>query len=133
EFELDAAADATKITVAATGFVRSTVNLDAANDKPLIVTLSRGRTLRGRVVDEKGQPLSGIAVAIGGSDGSFSTESDNAGSQSAADGSYAITGIGIDEPTRVTFTREGYLGVERKIAVGRDDIAMEDITMRRGI
>ncbi|PYQ29146.1 MAG: hypothetical protein DMF56_12780 [Acidobacteria bacterium] len=79
-----------------------TVTLQPAQDSRADFELSRGRELRGRVVDTAGRPLPQTnIIAAGSSDVSWlSTMSDT-------DGAFKLTGLG-DTPFRLTAQKEGY-------------------------
>jgi protocatechuate 3,4-dioxygenase beta subunit len=129
EFSVEAAEGEVRLNVAAAGFTEAkNVLVPLTGVEPLSVKLSRGRTLRGSVVDEKGQPLAAVTVNSGAGRGL----SEEQQPQTRPDGSFEIRGLSFDDETRVSFEKSGYLKAERKVAAGRDDIIL-DLTLRRGI
>jgi hypothetical protein len=127
EFKFEIPASATTLLVEAPGYAPSNdVHLDPSGDAALTIKLSRGRTLRGRVVDEKQQPIAGVMV--GTDRGAAGPDS----LQTQPDGSFELTGVAFDEDVRVQFLKEGYVHAERKLKAGREDATLE-VTLRRGI
>ena len=127
EFKFEVPASATTLSVEAPGYVRANdIQIGPASDAALTIKLSRGRTVRGRVVDEKQQPIAGVMVG---------TDRGVAGPdplQTQPDGSFELTAVAFDEDVRVQFLKEGYVHGERKLKAGREDATLE-VTLRRGI
>jgi hypothetical protein len=96
---------------------------------PIVIRLSRGRTLRGRVIDESQQPIAGVSFQT--MDSTSYQDEENA-SQTGADGSFEVGGINPDAPVRIAFQKEGYVRTEWK-AQPRSDGAPVQIVMRRGL
>jgi carboxypeptidase family protein len=134
EFNTEAPQEAVTLSVTAQGYVAATkIAVAADKSDPIVVRLLRGRTLRGHVVDEKQQPLAGVAYS-GGGDDSFAYHNDDVAGppQTGADGSFEITGIGNDEQVRVTFQKEGYVDMDWRGRLRPDDAPIQ-IVMRRGL
>jgi beta-lactamase regulating signal transducer with metallopeptidase domain/uncharacterized GH25 family protein len=73
------------------------------------VTLQRGQTLRGRVLDESGKPLEGVSVMERGWRGRQNRL--GLGMKSNADGSFEIADVPADE-IRYYFSKDGCMSVE---------------------
>jgi len=129
EFTIDAPEGNLSLAVAAEGYAPSKgITVDAASNAPMTIKLSHGRALRGHVVDEKGQPIAGVAVRAGNT---FSL-ADMEAPQTLADGSFEVPGISFDEDTDLAFEKSGYVKQDRKLRAGRDDITLE-ITLTNGV
>lgn len=120
EFELDVDDAAENVTIRATGYVAAIVPVA----EKIVTSLSRGRKVRGRVTDEKGQPLAGATVSIG--------DSNEPAPQAAPDGSYEATGIPFDTDAVVTYMKEGFTKTQRGVKRGHDDVTL-DVVMLRGV
>jgi protocatechuate 3,4-dioxygenase beta subunit len=126
EFTLELPETATTIGAVAEGYAAMT-KIDPATD-PLVIPLAHGRTIRGHVVDEKGQPLGGVRF--------FNTselhgDEDATQTQSAGDGSYELTGLGFDTDVQVSFRKDGFVPTRDRVKAGHDDVTL-DVTMRQG-
>jgi hypothetical protein len=131
EFSIDAPEGNISLTVAAEGYASSKgIAVDAASSAPMTIKLSHGRTLRGHVVDEKGQPIAGVRLRAGDA---FAREDPEAPApQTLADGSFELRGISFDEDTDVAFEKSGYVKQGRKLRAGRDDATLE-VTLTNGV
>jgi len=128
EFTIDAPEGNVSLTVTAEGYALSKgIAVDAASNAPMTIKLSHGRTLRGHVTDEKGEPIAGVAVQI-----AKSFEPSREVPQTIADGSFELRGIALDEDTNVAFEKSGYVRKERKLRAGADDATL-DVTLTNGI
>jgi protocatechuate 3,4-dioxygenase beta subunit len=129
EFTIDAPEGNVSLTVEAEGYARlKEIAVDAASSAPMTIKLSHGRTLHGHVIDEKGQPIAGVALRAGIT---FSL-ADLEAPQTLADGSFEVQGISLDEDTDVAFEKSGYVKLERKLRAGRDDVTLE-VTLTNGV
>jgi len=119
-FETDIDETADNVTILANGYVSATVPV-AEN---VMVSLTRGRKVRGRVTDEKGEPLAGAFATIEGIE--------QEGQQTAPDGSYEITGVAFDETATLAYVKDGFTKTRRVVKRGHDDVTL-DVVMSRGI
>ncbi|HEY8181529.1 MAG TPA: carboxypeptidase regulatory-like domain-containing protein [Thermoanaerobaculia bacterium] len=130
EFKVDVPAKAAKIAIQALGYVPANdVAVDPAGDAAVTIKLSRGRTLRGRVLDEKQQPIAGVEI---GFNEAARIRNEEEPPVTRADGSFELPGLPFDEAVNVQFQKGGYLRAGRKIKAGHDDESVE-VTLRRGI
>jgi 5-hydroxyisourate hydrolase-like protein (transthyretin family) len=132
EFTIDAPEGDVSLSVSAAGFAPSAKTpVDAATADPLTIKLSHGRTLRGHVVDEKGQPVAGVTFGNVARSWESSGDGDDR-PLTPADGSFEIRGIPFDVDTNVSFEKSGYVKQERKLRAGHDDATL-DITLIDGL
>jgi 5-hydroxyisourate hydrolase-like protein (transthyretin family) len=115
-----------KLSVIAEGYVP--VHDIVPSDDITLVPLGRGRTVRGTVLDDQKQPLSGVAISLtdhlsGPSEASPIT---------SADGSYELSGIAPDADVDLSFSKEGFVDIARKVKGGSEDATL-DVTMGRGV
>ena len=130
EFKVDVPEGRAKLSVEAAGYVTNRdFSIDPASNAAITIKLARGRTLRGKVVDEKQQPIAGVMIAVGHAMPSFD---ESGGPQTRPDGSFELTGIGFDDDARLVFQKDGYVKAERKVKAGQDDATL-DVVLRRGI
>ena len=125
EFELEAPVQNARLRASASGYASTTVPVEPTSDKPLVITLSRGRTARGHVVDEKSQPVAGVSISTNSSD------APPANIESQPDGSFEVAGL-PNEEVRISFRKEGYVSLDRKVGAGRDDAAFK-VTLTPGL
>jgi protocatechuate 3,4-dioxygenase beta subunit len=119
-FEMDVDENTENVAIVANGYVPATVPV-AEN---VMVSLTHGRKVRGRVTDEKGEPLPGTAVAI--------DQTDQQPQQTEADGSYEITGIAVDANATLAYVKDGFMRTRRAVPHGREDVTL-DVVMSRGM
>jgi uncharacterized GH25 family protein len=96
------------LTIQAAGYAPELVGINEPATIPA-VTLSRGQTLRGRIVDESGKPLEGVSVVERHWRGQRNRL--GLGMKSNADGSFEIADAPEDE-IKCDFTKDGYMSVE---------------------
>jgi hypothetical protein len=113
------------ITFAKDGFVqqRKSVEVSAAKEARLDVDLVRGKELRGRVVDESGQPVANADVRQQA--GMYPTYGQN---RTDSDGVFRIGNL-ADAPLTVVVSKSGYVDAR---AENIDPTANVTITLRRG-
>jgi carboxypeptidase family protein len=101
-----------------------TVTLQPAQDAHADIELSRGREVRGRVVDAAGRPQPQTNIMVQGAPGSpwITTICDN-------DGVFKLTGLG-DAPFNLTARKDGF--VEQKVNVNPVTTSDLTITLDRG-
>ena len=130
EFKVEVPAGSAKLSVQADGYAAAkNISADPASDQPISIKLSRGRILRGKVVDEKETPIAGVSIEINSAGPAFGDEGPQ---QTRADGSFELTGMGFDEDLRMTFQKAGYVKAQQKIKAGRNDANL-DVILRRGL
>jgi uncharacterized GH25 family protein len=96
------------LTIQATGYAPELVGINEPGAIPA-VTLSRGQTLRGRIVDESGKPLEGVSVVERHWRGQRNRL--GLGMESNADGSFEIADAPPEE-IKYDFSKDGYMSVE---------------------
>jgi hypothetical protein len=125
EFSIEVPEGNVSLTATSAGYVPAKdIAVDGASRDPLTIKLSHGRTLRGRVVDEKGQPIAGVTLR-------FNSLGDET-PQTLADGSFELRGVPIDEDTDIGFEKSGYVGQQRRLRADPDDVTLE-VTLANGI
>lgn len=102
-------------------------------EQPVVVTLKSASTLRGRVVDERGDPVSGAHVTLMAERADGGSFFSNTGAVTGSDGRFTIEDV---EPAivRVGARAEGYLPAERgsvEVTAGRDVSGLE-LVLRPG-
>jgi len=129
DFTVDAPEGSVILTVTADEYAPAKgIAVDAKSSEPVAIKLSRGRALRGRVVDQKGEPIQGVAIGRGES----YTLDDREPLQTLADGTFELRGLPFDEETVVSFGKSGFVTQEQKVRAGRDDVTVE-VTLLKGI
>jgi len=127
EFKIEVSEGSAKLTVSAPGYASATdVSVATTNKEPVVIQLSRGRSVRGRVVDANRQPIAGVSVRYDGD------SYDNEARQTAADGSFEITGGRLIEPARIVFQKDDYVTVERRVEPKNEETALK-IVLRHGL
>jgi RNA polymerase sigma factor (sigma-70 family) len=83
------------LSVSAPGAMRATVKGVLAGTKDVVVTLSRGKSISGRVVDEDGKPApAGISVSAYAMDAKPDGAGLSSSTATVADGSFTVEGLG---------------------------------------
>ncbi|MGZ7032122.1 MAG: carboxypeptidase-like regulatory domain-containing protein, partial [Thermoanaerobaculia bacterium] len=130
EFSIDAPETAVKLNVSASGYAPAKdIAVAVSPAAPVAVSLSRGRSIRGRVADASDQPLGEVEIARTSGDYDFTGERSL---HSNPDGTWEIGGIGFDDEVALSFTKEGFVTEQRKLRPGHEDAKL-DVTMRHGI
>jgi hypothetical protein len=128
EFVLELPETVATIGAAAEGYAPATkVKINPSAD-PLVVSLTRGRVVRGHVTDEKGQPLSGVSLGEGVE---FQERGENL-RKSGDDGTYEVTGLSLETDVVLEFHKDGFVRTQQRVKAGRDDVTV-DVTLRRGV
>ena len=96
------------LTVQAAGYAPELVGVQDAGDIPT-VTLRRGHTVRGRILDESGKPVEGVSIIERRWRGQQNRL--GLGMKSKADGSFEIADVPADEII-YDFSKDGYMNVE---------------------
>jgi beta-lactamase regulating signal transducer with metallopeptidase domain/uncharacterized GH25 family protein len=96
------------LTIQAAGYAPELVGINEPGAIPA-VTMSRGETVRGRIVDETGKPLEGVSVVERHWRGRRNRL--GLGMESNADGSFEIADAPEDE-IKYDFSKDGYMSVE---------------------
>jgi protocatechuate 3,4-dioxygenase beta subunit len=96
------------LTIQAAGYAPELIGIKEPATIPA-VTLSRGETVRGRIIDESGKPLEGVSIVERHWRGQRNRL--GLGMKSNADGSFEITDAPADE-IRYDFSKDGYMSVE---------------------
>ena len=105
----------------APGYAPELIGVDKGGDLP-IVTLKRGQTLRGRVVDEAGKPVEGVSVLERRWRGQ--TNRLGVGMKSNADGRFELNDLPADE-IKYDFSKEGYMSIdELAVTPGEKEIVV---------
>ncbi|MCL4819350.1 MAG: carboxypeptidase regulatory-like domain-containing protein [Vicinamibacteria bacterium] len=116
-----------RLVVVAEGFLPLTVDdvtVAAHEDaEPLALRLDAGATLRGRVLDEEGQPLADVRVAVEARDG--------ASGETDAAGDYELHGVATGA-FQVQFRKSGFRSERAKVQVPPEG-ARQDARLRRGL
>lgn len=115
EFRIEVRDTTDSLSITAPGYLLKKVKLESAST-PLVIQLSRGRTVRGHVRDEQGQPLGNVDI--------------DEESHTAADGSFEMPGLPPDRDANFVFRKEGFLPARRHVDAGGD--ATLDVVMSRG-
>lgn len=119
-FELSTTATgAVEVNVSAEGFVRTNKTVSVAAGKavdPIVVTLSRGRTVRGKITNAAGEPLADVDVGAQ----SYVREPPH----TAADGTYELHGVGPDATT-IRFAKTGFVPVRRAVPAADGDVRID--------
>ena len=128
EFQMEVPEGAVALAVSAPGYIEAKNVAVAADAKdPIVVRLSRGRTLRGRVVDEKHEPIAGVQVM------SMNDMSPRATPlETSADGSFEVTGINPSDEVRIALQKDGYVKSEWRGRLRADETPVQ-IMMRNGL
>ncbi|HYI13204.1 MAG TPA: carboxypeptidase-like regulatory domain-containing protein [Thermoanaerobaculia bacterium] len=106
------------------GYARQhkTIAVTAGKELRLDVTLDAGRTLKGRVVDESGQPVTGADVWA-------AAEQQDANGTSDSDGNFVLGGLGIKE-YRVQARKQGLVPAEERVDIAT--AGSVTLVLRRG-
>ena len=129
-FALELPETVASLLAAAEGYLPAEVELTRSAD-PLVIRLSHGRTVRGHVLDESGQPLAGVRVTNDFNGIRDETNDAEGVPLSADDGSFEVAGLPIDREVPLEFQKSGYVGSERKVRPESD--APLDVVLRRGV
>lgn len=111
---LEAHADSVVLSVTADGFVAlapgaSRVALEQSRGpEGLVVRLSRAGAINGLVIDVRGEPLAGVEVSARHPDDETLGQLTLRRTRSAADGSFAVTGVAHDRPVELSASLPGY-------------------------
>jgi carboxypeptidase family protein len=124
EFELRIPDKAPMLRVQALGYLKSELPLDSAQSEPVVVQLSRGRRVRGRVVNEEGEPIEDAAI--------MPLNEAVTETRTSADGTYELSGLSYDAESGVSFSKAGLRTATRTVKPGTGDATL-DVTMERGI
>lgn len=130
-FALELPETVASLLAAAEGYLPAEVELTPSAD-PLVVRLSHGRTVRGHVLDESGQPLAGVRVT-NDFNGISEDETDDAEGtvHSAGDGSFEMKALPIDREVQLRFHKSGYVANEQKVRPESD--APLEVVLRGGV
>jgi protocatechuate 3,4-dioxygenase beta subunit len=136
EFTFELPETESSLVAMAEGYLPAEIRLTASTD-PLVLRLSHGRSVRGRVTDEGGQPLGGVRVTD--SDHSFhfggEVEEDSEDGKglvhSAADGSFEMSGLVVDHDAQLEFRKSGFVRLMLKVRPDSD--AALEVVLRRGV
>lgn len=111
------------LSVAAEGYLtRTDVSVTESDDEDYAILLTKGRTVRGRVVDEHGKAIASVSVT---------TDYDSPPAHpitTDAQGRYEIVAVG----PHVGFEKHGYASITF-VPDGDDDPHTLDVTLKRGI
>lgn len=131
DFVIELPETVTSLVAVAEGYLAADVDLTPSAD-PLVVRLSHGRTIRGRVLDEGGQPLGSVRVT-NGFNGISGDETDDAEGtvHSADDGSFEMSGVPVDRDVQLEFRKRGFVRLMLRVRSGND--AAQEVVLRRGV
>jgi protocatechuate 3,4-dioxygenase beta subunit len=108
--------------------------IDSGETTPLEIRLSRGATITGSVVDERGDPVNDAALGIMFDDTRQLSQTEPAAT-SAEDGTFRMTGI-KPGPATITVIRAGFVPFRKSIVAADDttlDVRLETGLTLRGI
>ena len=118
------------VVVAAEHYLAVRVAAEAGQAQPLVVTLSRGLTMRGRVHDPAGQAIEGVSVSIARESMSRSYGMETPAS--AADGTFALDGLAPDETITLMYRKDGYVDRSDRLRVTKENGPV-DVVLTRGL
>jgi hypothetical protein len=125
EFSMELRDKVESIRIQAGGYVAQVVPVPTVAE-PLLITLVRGRTIRGHARNEKGEPLGQVSVSVSTSDTGM------AGALSEDDGAYELLGVDPGVPINLRFNRADYIDALEKVDAGKDD-AIVDVILSAGL
>src|ERR1051326_6772028 len=122
----DAPVGEATVSVKAKGFMPASqsgivVEAGKATDE-IVLTLSRGRSVRGKFVSAAGEPLTDVNVALDGFEETVVTN---------ADGTFEVSGLST-KPTSLSFRKSGFITSVQKVPGGDAD-AHVDVQLRPGL
>ena len=125
-FTVPASAGGVTVTVRAPGYTSQSLEAHPTVETPaqLTVRLTRGRSVSGRVVDDKGLAVAGAAVSVS------SAIDFNESVETQADGSFVVEGAPREE-FELNVVGEQHVGVEVNVPAGTGDPRLE-VVLRRG-
>ncbi|MDB4766103.1 carboxypeptidase regulatory-like domain-containing protein [bacterium] len=111
------------------------INTDEYRGKPITLQVDSGVTLKGTVVDEKGEPIDGAIVIPVSSSSSEMPSVENQTEQvkgTVTDGQFTLSNMPAGKQT-LKFTHPAYaFALSSEIKIGTDDINLEPVVMTRG-
>lgn len=140
-FDLNVTSGLAKLQAAAAGFFSTEIDLGylAGGQIPTPTLVLEPRLkIAGRVVDDEGQPLSGVEIALrydpAGSRSSALRDRSGGLALSDRNGRFRLTGLLADVPYQVFFRRDGYAPAIEEIPAHQpgNPPAEMDITLKRG-
>jgi protocatechuate 3,4-dioxygenase beta subunit len=128
-FRLDVEPGEYKLSARADGFSGETVTVDVAESGTgdVRLALSRGLSIRGRVVDARGQGLGGMRV--GAVTGDLESARWGGAAMSLPDGAFEIGGLSSGDFNLVAQSDLGFFALRPSVAAGTSDVTL---TLRRG-
>jgi len=114
------------ISVTAKGFAPASQNVvvveaGKATDE-IVLTLSRGRSVRGKVVSAAGEPLPDVDISLERIDTDVTTN---------ADGTFEVSGL-TTKPASLSFRKSGFIRSVQKVPAGDADAHL-DVQLRPGL
>lgn len=128
-FRLDVEPGEYRLSARAEGFSGETINLTVAESgaSDLRVALTRGMSIRGRVVDARGQGVGGLRVGAATSD--VAAPGWGGATMSMADGTFEIAGLAAGEFNLVAQSELGFFALRPSVPAGTSDVTLP---LRRG-
>ena len=128
-FRLDVEPGEYRLSARAQGFTGEpvTVTVGESGTNDVRVALSRGTSIRGRVVDARGQGVAGLNVVAYSSEGEAPRF--GGGTMSLGDGSFEIGGLGNGDYSLASQSELGLFAMRPGVAAGSQDVTL---TLRRG-
>jgi hypothetical protein len=128
-FRLDVEPGEYKLSARAQGFTGDpvTVTVGESGTSDVRLALTRGTSIRGRVVDARGQGVAGLPVMAAQADGDGSRFGGMA--MTLGDGTFEIGGLGSGSYTLSSQSELGLFALRPGVAAGSDDVTL---TLRRG-
>jgi len=128
-FRLDVEPGEYKVSARADGYSGETLTLSVGDmgASDVRLALGRGLSIRGRVVDARGQGIGGLRV--GAVTGDVDSPRWGGAATSMADGTYEIAGLAAGEFNLVAQSELGFFAVRAGVAAGTSDATL---TLRRG-
>jgi large repetitive protein len=128
-FRLEVEPGEYKVSARAEGFSSETITVTVAESgsSEVRLALSRGLSIRGRVVDARGQGLGGLRV--GAVTGEVENPRWGGMAISMPDGAYEIQGLTAGDVTLIASSELGFFALRPGVAAGTSDVTL---TLRRG-